>query len=341
MSGAWVAFATTGNPAQRCLASVRPAWYSTKRHTRRRTPPGGGELYWKPHQAISSRSEIPDSKKGRAPAFQTVSDPALHNRSNFMTAMPKSPETTLVPAQKGPLSDLCRTRGRHRVVSMEVVHKAKPGHQGMPMGMVDVATVLSTRFVKYDPKAPTWADRDRFVRRDGRGSMLLYSLVDLTGFTSVGTKDIKNFRQSNSETRAAPNMAAKAWELFFRKPKRRLIKDLAVEPFCSPTALVVRYRLQGCGIETKFAPSSVMARFFFHVVNDASTALDDEGIDLPNIMAARAHARKIIGTIIADELNRDPRTIHLSVLIDDADRVKVSNLKSVTTIVEATSPFAA
>ena len=57
-----------------------------------------------------------------------------------------------------------------RVLSMEAVHRAKSGHQGMPMGMADVATVLWTKFLKYDPKKPDWADRDRFVLSAGHGS---------------------------------------------------------------------------------------------------------------------------------------------------------------------------
>jgi transketolase len=91
-----------------------------------------------------------------------------------------------------------------RVLSMEAVHKAKSGHQGMPMGMADVATVLWTKFLKYDPKAPDWADRDRFVLSAGHGSMLIYSLLHLTGFKSVSMEDIKNFRQWGSHTPGHP-----------------------------------------------------------------------------------------------------------------------------------------
>ncbi len=91
-----------------------------------------------------------------------------------------------------------------RVLSMEAVHKAKSGHQGMPMGMADVATVLWTKFLKYDPKKPDWADRDRFVLSAGHGSMLIYSLLHLTGFKSVCMDDIKNFRQWGSSTPGHP-----------------------------------------------------------------------------------------------------------------------------------------
>ena len=91
-----------------------------------------------------------------------------------------------------------------RVLSMEAVHRAKSGHQGMPMGMADVATVLWTKFLRYDPKQPNWADRDRFVLSAGHGSMLLYSLLHLTGFTSVTMDDIRNFRQWGAATPGHP-----------------------------------------------------------------------------------------------------------------------------------------
>ena len=91
-----------------------------------------------------------------------------------------------------------------RVLSMEAVHRAKSGHQGMPMGMADVATVLWTKFLKYDPQQPKWADRDRFVLSAGHGSMLLYSLLHLTGFKSVSMEDIKNFRQWGASTPGHP-----------------------------------------------------------------------------------------------------------------------------------------
>ena len=91
-----------------------------------------------------------------------------------------------------------------RVLSMDAVHRAKSGHQGMPMGMADVATVLWTRFLKYDAAAPDWADRDRFVLSAGHGSMLLYSLLHLTGFKAVTMDQIKTFRQWGSATPGHP-----------------------------------------------------------------------------------------------------------------------------------------
>jgi transketolase len=91
-----------------------------------------------------------------------------------------------------------------RVLSMDAVHKAKSGHQGMPMGMADVATVLWTKFLKYDASRPDWADRDRFVLSAGHGSMLIYALLHLTGFKAVTMDQIRNFRQWGSNTAGHP-----------------------------------------------------------------------------------------------------------------------------------------
>jgi transketolase len=91
-----------------------------------------------------------------------------------------------------------------RVLSMDTVHRAKSGHQGMPMGMADVAMVLWTRFLKFDAAEPAWADRDRFVLSAGHGSMLLYALMHLTGFKAMTMDQIKTFRQWGSLTPGHP-----------------------------------------------------------------------------------------------------------------------------------------
>ena len=85
-----------------------------------------------------------------------------------------------------------------RFLSIDAVQKANSGHPGMPMGMADVATILFKNFLKFNPKNPNWLNRDRFVLSAGHGSMLLYSLLYLTGYKSVSLEDIKNFRQLNS-----------------------------------------------------------------------------------------------------------------------------------------------
>ncbi|CAA7622219.1 transketolase 1, thiamin-binding [Magnetospirillum sp. SS-4] len=91
-----------------------------------------------------------------------------------------------------------------RALTMDAIEKAKSGHPGMPMGMADVATVLFTRFMKFDAKTPKWADRDRFVLSAGHGSMLLYALGHLTGFEDLDIEQIKNFRQMGYRTAGHP-----------------------------------------------------------------------------------------------------------------------------------------
>jgi transketolase len=91
-----------------------------------------------------------------------------------------------------------------RALAMDAVQKANSGHPGMPMGMADVATVLFTRFLKFDPAAPAWADRDRFVLSAGHGSMLLYALLYLTGYEDMTLAELKNFRQLGSRTAGHP-----------------------------------------------------------------------------------------------------------------------------------------
>lgn len=91
-----------------------------------------------------------------------------------------------------------------RFLSMDAVEKANSGHPGLPMGAADIATVLFTRFLKFDAKNPHWPDRDRFILSAGHGSMLLYSLLYLTGYEDMTIEEIKNFRQLGARTAGHP-----------------------------------------------------------------------------------------------------------------------------------------
>jgi transketolase len=91
-----------------------------------------------------------------------------------------------------------------RALAMDAVERAKSGHPGLPMGAADIATVLFTRFLKFDPAAPDWPDRDRFVLSAGHGSMLIYSLLHLTGYPAMTIDEIKRFRQLGSITPGHP-----------------------------------------------------------------------------------------------------------------------------------------
>ncbi len=91
-----------------------------------------------------------------------------------------------------------------RALAMDAVQQADSGHPGMPMGMADAATVLFTKFLKFDPKDPHWPDRDRFILSAGHGSMLLYSLLYLTGYADMTLDELKHFRQLGSRTAGHP-----------------------------------------------------------------------------------------------------------------------------------------
>lgn len=115
-------------------------------------------------------------------------------------ASSNSPILTILMSNS-PLDKLCADT--IRTLSMDAVQKANSGHPGMPMGMADVAYVLWTKFLKHNPNNPDWANRDRFILSAGHGSMLIYSLLHLTGY-EVSLDDIKNFRQMGSNTPGHP-----------------------------------------------------------------------------------------------------------------------------------------
>ena len=91
-----------------------------------------------------------------------------------------------------------------RALAMDAVQQADSGHPGMPMGMADVATVLFSKFLKFDASEPNWPDRDRFILSAGHGSMLLYSLLHLTGYADMTLDELKKFRQLSSRTAGHP-----------------------------------------------------------------------------------------------------------------------------------------
>src|SRR5213596_1814779 len=97
-----------------------------------------------------------------------------------------------------------RMANAFRALAMDAVEQAKSGHPGLPKGAADVATVLFTRFLKFDPADPKWPDRDRFVLSAGHGSMLLYALLYLTGYEDVTRDELKAFRQWGSKTPGHP-----------------------------------------------------------------------------------------------------------------------------------------
>ncbi|PLK26032.1 transketolase [Novosphingobium sp. TH158] len=105
---------------------------------------------------------------------------------------------TFDPSRLGPMANAIRA------LSMDAVQAANSGHPGMPMGMADVATVLYSQFLKFDPSAPEWADRDRFVLSAGHGSMLIYALLHLSGYAAPTMDDIRNFRQLHSPCAGHP-----------------------------------------------------------------------------------------------------------------------------------------
>ena len=131
---------------------------------------------------------------------------AIHRRKQAFSMSANASSTAAAVSsgrrgQEAASSAHARMANAIRALAMDAVEKAKSGHPGMPMGMADVATVLFSRFLKFDPADPAWPDRDRFVLSAGHGSMLLYSLLYLTGYAAMTLEEIKRFRQVGSCTR--------------------------------------------------------------------------------------------------------------------------------------------
>jgi transketolase len=130
------------------------------------------------------------------------------DRLSAATAVAKASDTSTAAAQlhDDPVSraDHDRMANAIRALAMDAVEQAKSGHPGLPMGAADIATVLFTRFLKFDPADPAWPDRDRFVLSAGHGSMLLYALLYLLGYEKMTIEEIKRFRQLGSLTPGHP-----------------------------------------------------------------------------------------------------------------------------------------
>jgi transketolase len=105
-----------------------------------------------------------------------------------------------------PMTENRRMADAIRALAIDATEAANSGHPGLPMGMADAATVLWTRFHKFDPNAPQWPDRDRFVLSAGHGSLLLYALLHLTGYAGMGMDQIRQFRQLHSAAAGHPEL---------------------------------------------------------------------------------------------------------------------------------------
>src|ERR1700719_148516 len=134
--------------------------------------------------------------------FRHFSSPSMEPGDQFATAS-RTQHGSEVPA---PMSRAAHERMAKaiRALAMDAVEQAKSGHPGLPMGAADVATVLFTRFLKFDPADPHWPDRDRFVLSAGHGSMLLYAPLHLLGYEALTIEEIKRFRQLGSRTPGHP-----------------------------------------------------------------------------------------------------------------------------------------
>jgi len=130
-----------------------------------------------------------------------------------------------------------------RGLSMDGVQKANSGHPGLPMGAADFATVLWTQFLNHNPQNPDWKNRDRFVLSGGHGSMLIYSLLHLTGY-DVSMEDLKNFRQWESKTPGHPEYGDTAGVETTTGPLGQGISN-AVGMALAEDSLAARYNKQG------------------------------------------------------------------------------------------------
>src|SRR5256885_5307884 len=128
-----------------------------------------------------------------------------------MTIAPLAAASAAAASSPAPTRTTASPRAEHdrmataiRALAMDAVEQAKSGHPGLPMGAADIATVLFTRFLKFDPADPAWPDRDRFVLSAGHGSMLVYALLHLLGYEAMTIEEIRRFRKLGSMTPGHP-----------------------------------------------------------------------------------------------------------------------------------------
>ena len=195
-----------------------------------------------------------------------------------------------------------------RFLAADAVEKAKSGHPGMPMGMADVATVLFTRFLKFDAANPHWADRDRFILSAGHGSMLLYALAYLTGYEDIDLEQIKNFRQLGYRTAGHPEYGHVA------------IAETTTGPLGQGIANSVGFALAERLLETQFGKDAV-DHYTYVIAGDGCLM---EGISHEAIsMAGHLKLNKLIVLWDDNEISIDGAT-SLSVSDDQLARVKAS-----------------
>src|SRR5262249_31170530 len=157
--------------------------------------------------ARGGRQHTPNGARSTAACSAAQPRPsALEASQDRLTVMsphdPPSGHAAPLPPPADP--KLRRMANALRALAMDAVEQAKSGHPGMPMGMADIAAVLWTQFLRFDPQMPDWPDRDRFILSNGHGSMLLYGLLHLTGYPDMTLEEIRRFRQVWSRTAGHP-----------------------------------------------------------------------------------------------------------------------------------------
>jgi transketolase len=138
---------------------------------------------------------------GQSISGQSISSQLMKPADQFVTAARPQGSEAAAPISRGTHE---RMANAIRALAMDAVEQAKSGHPGLPMGAADIATVLFTQFLKFDPADPHWPDRDRFVLSAGHGSMLIYALLHLLGYEAMTIAEIKRFRQLGALTAGHP-----------------------------------------------------------------------------------------------------------------------------------------